>query len=171
MGWIYYHTHRTPKEECDDILNRGDNLVLKSSMVGSTYYAAVHNQRTGDIWAAVFLTKRDKGEFGYKDMDETCGPVEAKCPVGILDLLTPPANNYAAEWRHRCREYHARPKLKPGQIIEFEHPIVFTDGTTLSRFQVTTYQTRSRNRTCFRSLENGGLYRIPRISEKKFKVL
>ena len=85
--------------------------VLKSSMVGSVYYAAVTTEKPGketEVWAAVFLTcgrtKHDGTIWGYKDMDETVGPCESKCPASILALLTPTDSQWANEWRERCRK-------------------------------------------------------------------
>lgn len=115
------------KAECDRMLNwdskdKDGNVIathrlLKSAMVGSTYYAAVRTSRTGEsdkVWAAVFLTsgrsKWDGSIWGYKDMDESCGPCESKCPVSILDLLTPTDCQWANEWRQRCRDYAATAK-------------------------------------------------------------
>lgn len=85
--------------------------VLKSSMVGSVYYAAVTTEKPGQetkVGAAVFLTcgrtKHDNTIWGYKDMDETMGPCESKCPASILALLTPTDSKWANEWRERCRK-------------------------------------------------------------------
>lgn len=87
------------------------NKVLKSAMVGSVYYAAVQTDKPGresSVWAAVFLTcgmvKHDGCIWGYKDMDETVGPCESKCPASILALLTPTDSQWANEWRERCRK-------------------------------------------------------------------
>lgn len=142
MGWTGYHaTHYKNgkidrKAECDayfmEGLNRGHFNVLKSSMVGNTYYAAVsplkksngkddngnyiyvdipENERI--VFGAVFLTSTDAKDyynFSYKDMDETCGPYKYDCPKGILDLLTPTENEYALEWRKACYENLAKKK-------------------------------------------------------------
>lgn len=85
--------------------------VLKSAMVGSVYYAAVTTEVAGQptkVSAAVFLTcgrtRNDGCIWGYKDMDETMGPCESKCPASILALLTPTDSKYANEWRERCRK-------------------------------------------------------------------
>lgn len=85
--------------------------VLKSSMVGSVYYAAVTTEKPGkdtEVRAVVFLTcgktKNDGCIWGYKDMDETMGPNESKCPASILALLTPTDSKWANEWRERCRK-------------------------------------------------------------------
>lgn len=136
MGWTSYHaTHYKKgkidrKAECDayflEGLNRGYYDVLKSSMVGSTYYAAIKplkkyggKDENGNtialdipkeeqkVFAVVFLTStnmKDYYNFAYKDMDESCGPCHCDCPKGILDLLTPTESEYAKEWRKVCYE-------------------------------------------------------------------
>lgn len=84
--------------------------VLKSSMVGSTYYAAVTTAKPGKptvVRAAVFLTcgrvKHDACIWGYKDIDETMHPYYYDCPASILALLTPTDSKCANEWREGCR--------------------------------------------------------------------
>ena len=84
--------------------------VLKSSMVGAVYYAAVTTEKPGketEVWAAVFLTcgrvKHDGCIWGYKDMDETMHPYYYDCPASILALLTPTDSKCANEWREGCR--------------------------------------------------------------------
>ena len=143
MGWTNYRathykwvgkgTKRSyvvdRKAECDayfmEGLNQGYYDVLKSSMVGSVYYAAVKSlQRYSkdddgneiivdiptneqQVFGAVFLTStnnKDHLNFSYKDMDESYGPCYYDCPKGILDLLTPTNNEYAINWRAKCRE-------------------------------------------------------------------
>lgn len=116
MGWtsytaMYYKKNGTidRKAECDYEINRcGGNVVLKSAMVGSVYYAAVMTISTGEVWAAVFLTSVDGNEFFYKDMDESVGPYDCKCPKSILNLLTPTDNEHANTWRESCLEYHKK---------------------------------------------------------------
>ena len=121
MGTTFYHATNYKngkvdrKAECDKILEyvseTRQQRVLKSSMVGSTYYAAVETIREGsrEVWAAVFITYgQDRSDpyynFGYKDMEESMGPYYYDCPKGILDLLTPTDNECANDWRRKCRE-------------------------------------------------------------------
>lgn len=161
MGWTSYHaTHYKKgnvdrKAECDayfmEGLNRGYYDVLKSSMVGSVYYAAVKPlKRYGDkdangervivdiptdeqqVFGAVFLTSTDSKDyfnFSYKEMDETVGPCYYDCPKGILDLLTPTDSEWANNWRAKCRERlekkknpNALNKLPAGTIIQVTMP-------------------------------------------------
>lgn len=160
MGWTSYHaTHYKNgrvdrKAECDayfmEGLNKGYYEVLKSSMVGSTYYAAVKpiKQYSEDIngnkivvdipleaqqvFGIVFLTQvdtKDYYNFSYKDMDETMGPCYYDCPKSILDLLSPTDNEYANNWRTQCREQIAKKnnpnalnKLPEGTVIKVTLP-------------------------------------------------
>lgn len=135
MGWTSYHVEPTynskikkytvdRKAECDKLFNTnmvsldnndviGKFEVLKSYMVGSTYYAAVKRTKFATenepedslVFAAIVLTSvnnKDYYNFSYKDMDETVGPCQYGCPKSILDLLTPTKSKYANEWRERC---------------------------------------------------------------------
>lgn len=135
MGWTWYRaTHYTKgtinrKAEIDEILNNDYTKVIKSAMVGSTYYGAIEQLKTQQIFCCVFLTStcsRDYYNFGYKDMDETCGPAEVKCPKSILKLLTPIDSDVANQWREKCWTYHnniqqkpALGKLRVGSIVKF----------------------------------------------------
>lgn len=136
MGWTFKDaTHHKAngkvdvKAECDALWNCGHMKVLKSSMVGSTYYAAVEvtGKRDKDGWiepipkeerevfAAVVLTstRKDDGfDFGYKDMEESMGPYQSDCPISILNLLTPTDREFAINWRKRCRENAEKKKLE-----------------------------------------------------------
>lgn len=96
MGWTEYGFGEVidPKTECDRLCaweNEGSkNTVEASSMVGSTYYAAVKIERADEptrVVGFVFLTHARP--FAYKDMDEGMGPCEDRCPRFVLEKLTP----------------------------------------------------------------------------------
>lgn len=132
MGWsFHYGVPASPKDELDKLLtwtseNGNQHRVLKSAFVGSTYYAAVETAVAGggrSVWAAVCLTKTDrrKDEWGHKDMSEDMGPVESKCPMSILKLLTPTKSDYANEWRKRCVAHASKPTRKwvAGLVVKY----------------------------------------------------
>lgn len=157
MGWTSYCAKTKykngkiiidRKEECDNIFNQdmvtydsdkviGKFEVLKSAMVGSTYYAAVKRTKfeteteseKSIVFAVVCVTRVDTKEylnFSYKDMDETCGPYQHDCPKSILDLLTPTDNEYANEWRAACyrnikrkQDKNSLSNLPIGSIIKY----------------------------------------------------
>ena len=122
MGWTFYHVDSWDldrKAEIDKKYNWEEDgqsvKVLKSAMVGSTWYGAlqVDNGESVEVTAEVVLTALDNKEyfnFGYKEMGETCGPHKAECPVGILKLLTPTDSEWANQWRERCWKYHEAKK-------------------------------------------------------------
>lgn len=132
----------------------GSHAVLKSSFVGSTYYAAIKITKQGEssddspvvfVLGAVIKTNCYQGEFYFKSMDETAGPVQSQCPPGILKLLTPlddlerlgvvsgNGKEWAAKWRERCRKHaeakRLRARLKEGSRIKLPYTVRFNNGT------------------------------------------
>ena len=175
MGWTSYYIDGKldRKAECDKVYNGESDKyiwkVLKSAMVGSTYYAAVEKKEkaTGKykVFAGVCLTQFEKGWFYYKDMDESVGPGEHQCPNSILDLLTEPEYEYGKEWRERCREYNAKPKigkLPIGTEIEF----VIRDKT----IRATKHGPAFQFKTPFWMLDNGCYIKKKNIPED-FRVI
>lgn len=152
MGWTSYSTIYCTlkkdgsvdrKAECDKYfiggLNEGHYRIVKSAMVGSTYYAAVQTLKKyvgtdvngksvyedipeNDIetFAYVILTSVKDGEFYYKEMSEDMGPYESKCPKSIIKVLSPTDSEYANAWRQRCLAAKAKPNYPIGTIIEFK---------------------------------------------------
>lgn len=140
MGWTsynakFYKNGRVDrKAEIENNVIKNDNLkVLKSSMIGSTYYGAIEHIESKEVFAVVILTStnmKDYFNFSYKDMDETMGPGQCNCPKSILDLLTPTDNEYANEWRKRCykninkgKDKKALKNLPVGTRIKVTMPI------------------------------------------------
>lgn len=72
----------------------------------------------------------DGYNFGYKCMDETMGPLIARCPQRILELLTPTDDERARQWREACwntiRRRKERPKLQPGDVVLFSETLHFS---------------------------------------------
>ena len=156
MGWTsynakYYNTRGKidRKKECDaywlEGLNSGHFNVVRSAMVGSTYYAAIQpiQKRIGEdesgksiyedipedqreTYGVVMLTKTDMKDyfnFFYKEMSEDMEPYESKCPKGIIDLLSPTESEYAKAWRKRCLDFAKTKSMRDlpvGAIFQFE---------------------------------------------------
>ena len=114
------------KAECDQLFAEGYH-VLKSRMVGSTYYAAVEHE--GEVSASVILTRVvDKGYTPYilyKGISEDMGPVQQECPKTILDLLTSTTNKTALDWRYQCYKNLSKKSLSDFGIGS---EISFSDG-------------------------------------------
>ena len=168
MGWTSYEATYFKKNgdidrkaECDAYFmrdNAGHYKVLKSSVKGTVYYAAVTTLTTyigqdengksiyesipeyeRKVWAAVFLTRTEEGKyFYYKDMDETMGPCEDHCPKCVLDLLSETDNKSALNWRIRCLENIKKSnklskldRLRNGSVIRFPSILNFTNGISV----------------------------------------
>lgn len=143
--------------------------VLDSATAGGAFYAVVANgpeasSYPNETWMLVVKINRYRGyeNFVYKEMDESMGPYENDCPAKLLDLLeqrTPePPNEYAAEWRKRCRKNankaaKARKFATRGTVVYFPKPIEFSDGASFDRL---VFQERST----FRAPDGYGRYRV-----------
>jgi hypothetical protein len=137
--------------------------VIDTVRYGTVIYAAVHSKDDADqVFGLVLLAERRDGLLLTKPISEDMGPAEDWCPARILDLLTEPSNDYARNWRERCRARIARGRPRRGQKVAFEHPIGFTDGT---EHRVLTFVSRSR----FRSQE-GALYVIPDWRTRSYEL-
>lgn len=133
--WPSWKNHGTAdrKAHIDSMIEEyGQRKVLKSVMVGTTYYAAVQWLKSyekvesgGDrygyaffdlpaekqvVYGQVVLTQYFKDEFRWKDMSEDMGPGYCDCPMSILSLLSPTESYYANEWRQRCIENNEKKK-------------------------------------------------------------
>lgn len=128
------------KKACDDLITGKSKdyiwEVLKSSIVNTTYYAAVKqtNLKSGNsvVFGMTILTStnlKDYFNFSYKEISEDMGPGDCQCPISILNLLDETTNQYALDWRERCYAYHVDKNdvdslynLSLGSVIEFETP-------------------------------------------------
>lgn len=138
MGWTTYY--RAPGETDRDHLQRelrGTQRIVDCTTIGTTFYAAVRGNDTGDVQGLVVLQRRTRGHDNYarKAITETMGPVHDRCPDRILDLLSPTDNEWANEWRARCRARNAakrnQPRVHRGDTVRFARPITFANGAVL----------------------------------------
>lgn len=177
MGWTSLHRDRGmtdrqffEKEFPETLIKRGEVLAC-GSVQRSTFYAAVRDKDTGKVWALVVLMRwnpKDHFNFSYKDLTETCGPVETSCPKKVFRHLTPTEDKYALEWRAKVTAWHekreAAAQVKPGTIIRLDRALPFTDGSELDLFR---FVKGSR----FTSLEHGGHYRISHWRDRAFTII
>ncbi|WP_299628569.1 hypothetical protein [uncultured Tateyamaria sp.] len=191
MGWLFYtdrrvKTYADEKAEITRLCTFDSDVrrteLLKACKVGSTWYAAVKvtnldgtavEDRTytpdddGSITlAAVFLTRYEDGRWGYKDMEESAGPVESRVPLSILNLLSEikDPDSYAHAWRQRCRDWAAIPDYEDGDKIRLAKPVTFNDGSTCQIVTATYYRRGRQKRRCYRIEETGDLIRLSKAS-------
>lgn len=142
MGWtILYNKPTNAKQYMDSLFTSTYLEVLDSAIVNvREYYAAVKSTQTDSVAAVVCMLETSHGEFRYKDMDETMGPLYHNCPARILDKLTPTDSMIANQWRITCRAMLAKKaraaKLKTGDVIKLKSPLKFNNGKTWDTFMV-----------------------------------
>ncbi len=86
---------------CDNFTYNG-NRVVDSYICPGEWYGVIDNGH--DRFVLVVLFWRERGELWVKPMSETAEPYYYNCPVSFLDKLTPPINDYSANWRRKVRE-------------------------------------------------------------------
>jgi len=157
MGWTGYY--REPGESDRAHIGRevlGDRYrITECATVRNTFYALCEpTGDTGEAFALVVLQQRDNRNnrnnkrtrcfpgqdmnYWRKELEESMGPVEAACPARVLDAIEEripvPPNDYAAEWRQRCRANLAKvaeaARIKPGAVVRFDRELSFGDWGT-----------------------------------------
>ena len=191
MGWLFYtdrrvQTYADEKAEiarlCTSHGERRKTELVKACKVASTWYAAARvtnldgtavedatyiTDPDGSItFAAVFLTAYDDGCWGYKDMEESAGPVESRAPLSLLALLSElkDPDSYAHAWRQRCQDWAAIPDYAEGDRIRLAAPVTLTDGSTCQIVTATHYRRGRQKRRCYRIEETGGLVRLSKAT-------
>ena len=127
MGWSFMHRYSGYTNEEFFKQEFGRDVLAVAGTLHEVYLAC--KLKDGRVIGVVCLTKwapkdRDGFNYGYKDMTEDMGPCACNCPAKILDLLTdPPCNEWAAEWRAKCRANLAKKavmsKIKVAAGVEF----------------------------------------------------
>lgn len=190
MGWLFMSSgglapHRSPKAyldaqltyEPDSGTGRKGSRVVRSLCSGTrVYYAACQRYDANGaepVFAVICLVRWnpraiDGHVFGYKDLDETCGPHEAGCPASILELLGPTDHPYALDWRNRChRALRRRSRsIEDGDRIRFLEPMSFVNGYHGAEFIVEKRGTRVR----FCDPASGLRYRIPNFRDRAWEA-
>lgn len=132
MGWMFPHFTDTREKLVEYLREQsrfGDNYeLLRSSVKGNHHWFLMRTKSTGKVWIGLDLMQggtRSNPGWGYKDMDETCGPTAVDCPITYLTEASPvtEADGYAMEWRQRVRAYHDKRKaaatLPQGTVLQY----------------------------------------------------
>lgn len=125
MGWTFFNATGKPS----DILTReftqkpsekylSEFKVIDQATRGNTWYAVIQSTNPEGIvrvYGMVCLFTFRRGNFGYKEIGEECGPYQCQAPlriVNLLDKLSPSECGYNLKWRQSVRDYHAKQKEK-----------------------------------------------------------
>jgi len=118
-------------------------------------YALHESGKTGELrkWICIYLLQRDQGYgWGYKDIDESMGPVQKECPVSYLDEADEATHQFAKEWRAEVRAIAAaRAKIRP-KVHEMWK---LHAGCTVKQVRITSLRP-------LRGMANGCLYKLKR---------
>lgn len=174
---IPHTTHLSPIEFVKKhvLYDREFCSIIDISARGNVVYAAVMFHRHNDIVLAVVVAlTRDVDGWNYRDMCEAEGPHYYDCPAKILNKLSPTKEEYAIQWRAKCREVAARKankrKLKPGSVITLETPVTFSDGVTETVFICTVWNGGRRPRKTYLRKCDGIPCRLPNLSRRAYTV-
>jgi len=141
MGWTFLHRDKGAVSDREFFEREFRPYpILDMSKTGFTLYFMMEDPKTKDRFAFVVMTRwrrNDWYNFGFKEIEETCGPIDHDCPDRILDRLTPTDSKWANEWREKCRERNkGKVRLEKGAIVETKEPIIFRGGGQCQRFVV-----------------------------------
>ena len=128
MGWTSSAEWQTKKQLVSYLVNPDYwgkyYAVLKHSEQDNNLWVLVeHTNEAGTkkVFIALYLLSHFGGGegYGYKDMDETCGPNELNCPKQFIleaEKSGPGHNQWARDWREKVLKYHAA-KAKKGKAV------------------------------------------------------
>ena len=190
MGWTCHYTPpRDERAEIERLVTfENEDRAMRpvfTTRKGSVWYLAVEvttKTENADsygyeldalgryVFAAVILTRRDSGEWCYKDMEESMGPCEAQAPQKMLDLLSLTTKEYALEWRKKCKASAALTsrKIAHGDTIQLAEPLEFSDGIDRDTFTVQRERLAGAKRitTHFLCKKTGMVCRISRFMQR-----
>lgn len=150
MGWLFSQRWSNRAEMLAH-LRRPERFgesceLLRTTAVGNNHWYLARVKATGVVWIGLDLMKggtRSQPGWGYKDLDESVGPVEVNCPLSFLDAASEPTG-YAVDWRQHVRDFHAKKKARPvpvaGAVVRYggadyllEHPWAPRKGWAVTR--------------------------------------
>jgi hypothetical protein len=190
MGWLYstsWPTKADIVEHCVDAQQTTSEdgikrswTTLKKALKGNNLWtirqfvevAPDGTTLRDEKYIALYALGYDKEDrmWGYKDMDETCGPYQTDCPVSWFDSVPDPGG-YATAWREKClraaEKRKAAGKITDGSMIQFPEPITFTDRVAEATFLVRKIGRKLR---LYRQCDGVGC-RLPRATLGNAKIL
>jgi hypothetical protein len=100
-------------------------IPITHRVVGNHVWQLVQRPDGTKFITLDLIAKERGGGWGYKGIDEDCGPFYYDCPVTLIRQADPPATPNAEAWRVKVREFAEQQKrlkremqtLKPGSVI------------------------------------------------------
>jgi hypothetical protein len=174
------HSNTTRKELVEGLLRTQYAVDPKTGVRTGEFKTIAHCFKGNNVWAVhertffdgreplrfvafYLITRFGQGEWGYKDMDETCGPCYYNCPVSYLDMAPNGAvNDYAKEWRQKVRELAESKKKAAVTCKDLEVGTHFWNVQTGRAFEVfkSDYVRTPRGYVLGRTLNDGKIYKV-----------
>lgn len=128
MGWTYPHNVNRQQliaQRVDGWERDTGEMLVNSTCLKHCYRGGVFSGVLWSVWERTFtkddkevqpterwiqcdLLRCDRGEWGYKEMEESMHPYFYSCPLGYLDLV--PIDKFGGneEWRELVIQHHRR---------------------------------------------------------------
>lgn len=120
MGWSFSCEPRHDRKAVVAELNHlGEgHALIAHRVVGCHLWQVVERKSDGIKHIHLYLMQKGApGEgWGWKGISEQSGPYFLDCPETLLAMCSPPENEYAAGWRAKVREFHAKRKAAPKPV-------------------------------------------------------
>ena len=129
MGWSFAMQDTGRKAHIESITNQrhfsNGYIPVTFRVVGNHVWQLVQRPDGTKYITLDLIAKERGGGWGYKSLDEDCGPYFFDCPLTLIRQADPPATPNATAWRIKVREYADRERrlkremstLKPGSVI------------------------------------------------------
>lgn len=128
MGWTYPHGVNRKQliaQRVEGWERDTGEMLVKSTCLKHCYRGGVFSGVLWSVWERTFtkgdkevqpterwvqcdLLRCDRGEWGYKDMEESMHPYYYSCPLGYLELVDLDRFGGNKEWREQVIEHHRR---------------------------------------------------------------
>jgi hypothetical protein len=149
MGWLtdfssrkelIRHLTQTESQINKETLEEHKLVTHKQVFKGNNMWTIqewfVNDKPQGKFIVLYMMVNHGKGGWGYKGVEETCGPTYYNCPVSWFDEVHT-TNETATEWRKEVRKLaNSISRIKHGQTIQFSYDMKFTDGVSENTFLV-----------------------------------
>lgn len=173
-------SNTTRKELVEGLLRTQNAVDPKTGSKTGEFKTLAHCFKGNNVWAVqertfldgrepirfvafYLITRYGPGEWGYKDMDETCGPCYYNCPVSYLDMAPNGAtNDFAKEWRQKVRDLVLAKKQAAKNTEDMKHGDCFWSKATGNAFEmvVSDYIRTPRGHVLGKRTSDGKIYRV-----------
>lgn len=121
MGWdtLIGAGRKESVQDFRDRLTRNGYKVLKDKAGPGSQAQFFAVEKEEKSFVITLLTERDGKEWRLKDLSESCGPCETRCPKELLDMTKGEDHKNAVAWRKEAYEYNQKKKqtFEEGDVV------------------------------------------------------